>query len=301
MVEITNLAYVIFDVADLAQWEEFAVKIVGMQLGRRSEGELLSLRMDEYEQRIWLQKGKDDDIYAAGWGLGSEDDLEQFVRQIAEAGVHIEAGGRELAQRRRVEKIYVCKDPTGYRHEFFFGPYIAPISKPFHSNVLLGRGFVTGRLGIGHIVTVADDYKQSVDFYSKVMGLRISDYIREELAPGRAIDATFMHTATGRHHSLATTQFPAVKRLNHFMVEYQSMDDVGLAYDRCQKAGVPLVIDLGHHPNDQMFSFYVKTPSGFAFELGSGGIVVDEANWSIRQYTQTSDWGHKRYFTTPAN
>ncbi|VTZ27587.1 3-methylcatechol 2,3-dioxygenase [Methylocella tundrae] len=296
MAEISNLAYVVFDVSDLPKWEEFAVDIVGMQVGRRDEGKLLSLRMDEYEQRVWLQQGNADDILVAGWELDTEGELEEFVHAAAKAGGRIRDGGHELAERRRVEKIYVCDDPTGYTHELFFGPTIIPISKPFRSKVLQGLGFETGPLGLGHILTAANDYKESVGFYQKVLGLRISDYIRAEIAPGQVVDATFLHSASGRHHSLATAQFPAGKRLNHFMVQYQSMDDVGMAFDRAQRAGVPLVLDLGHHPNDRMFSFYVKTPSGFAIEIGSGGIVVDDDTWKIVNYSELSDWGHKRHF-----
>jgi len=293
MAEISNLAYIVFNVRDLDQWERFAVDVVGLQVGRRDDAQML-LRMDEYEQRLCLERGDDDDLAAAGWEFATEDALEAFVRRIAEAGVRVSDGGRELAQRRRVEKLYRCEDPTGYTHEFVFGPALAPIGTPFHSAVLQGRGFETGPLGVGHILPVARDYKTSVAFYRNVLGLRVSDYIRQELAPGLVADATFFHTVTGRHHSLATGQLPGAKRLNHFMVQYQSMDDVGLAYDRCEKAGVPIAMSLGHHPNDRMFSFYCRTPSGFNLEIGYGGIVIDDASWTVASYSQLSDWGHKR-------
>lgn len=127
-----------------------------------------------------------------------------------------------------------------------------------------------------------------------MLGLRISDYIREEIAPGRVVDATFMHAAAGRHHSLATSRMPGDKILNHFMIEVDSMNDVGWAYDRCRNAGYDIQAELGRHPNDQMFSFYVVTPSGFAIELGWGGIVIDEESWTPVTYDRLSEWGHKR-------
>jgi hypothetical protein len=70
------------------------------------------------------------------------------------------------------------------------------------------------------------------------------------------------------------------------------MDDVGFAHDRCVKAGFPVAMALGHHPNDHMFSFYVQTPSGFLIEYGYGGIVIDDQNWEVKSYSQLSDWGH---------
>jgi len=105
-------------------------------------------------------------------------------------------------------------------------------------------------------------------------------------------DATFFHTATGRHHSFATAALPFPKRIHHIMVEVSDFNDVGLAYDRCLAAGVPIMMGLGHHPNDGMFSFYAITPSGFAIEFGHGGCVVDDQTWHVRTYSQLSDWGH---------
>lgn len=160
--------------------------------------------------------------------------------------------------------------------------------------ILRGDGFVTDDLGIGHILPVSKDYAAGVRWYQDVLGLRYSDRIRQEIAPGIFADATFFHSATGRHHSLATGQFPSPKRLNHLMLEFRDMNDVGLACDRAKKAGIPIVLELGHHPNDRMFSFYMRTPSGFGMELGHGGVVIKDGEWEPQLYDVMSDWGHAR-------
>jgi hypothetical protein len=82
------------------------------------------------------------------------------------------------------------------------------------------------------------------------------------------------------------------KRIHHFMLEVASMDDVGLAFDRALRARVPIVMTLGRHPNDRMFSFYGKTPSGFEFECGWGARQVDDATWQPTTYDHISEWGH---------
>jgi len=293
LAELSNIGYAVFGVSDLVAWEEFAVDIAGMQVGHK-DGEGMTLRLDDHEQRIVLEKNPADDLLAAGWELDTEEELEEYVDGLRKRGVKVVEGDKELASRRCVERVFVCDDPIGFKHEFFFGPGIASISNPFRSKVLQGPGFVTGRLGFGHLLPGTQDYQGSVGFFRDVLGLRISDYIREEVAPGMVVDATFFHTATGRHHSIATAMIPGPKLLNHFMVQVQDMDDVGLAYDRVLKAGLPIVLTLGHHPNDRMFSFYVQTPSGFAMEFGYGGIVIDDDAWKIVSYSQLSDWGHKR-------
>lgn len=296
---ISNLGYVVLGVKNLDAWADFARNLMGFQVGSHDDGNALMLRMDEHVQRIVLEKNSADDIQEAGWEFETEDELDRYAAQLRSSGVTVASSDRDYCARRRVEKLYYCQDPNGYRHAFYFGPAIAPMTDPFRSSVLRGAGFETGPLGLGHILTTADDYAASVAFYRSVLGLRLSDYIREERAPGIVVDATFMHTKSGRHHSLATAAIPGPKRLNHLMVQVKEMDDVGLAYDRCIAAGVPMILHLGHHPNDQMFSFYVQAPSGFAIEYGYGGIVIDDATWKVVNYSKLSDWGHKRTSPTP--
>ncbi len=107
---------------------------------------------------------------------------------------------------------------------------------------------------------------------------------------GFPVDLAFFHV-NPRHHSLAFGG-PQRKRLHHFMIEASSMDEVGLCYDRAIRAGVRIMQTLGRHPNDRMFSFYARTPSGFQFEFGWGGRTIDDATWTPTTYDRVSEWGH---------
>lgn len=301
MAEISNLGYFVIGASDLDAWEHFGVGILGLQTGRRVPGQLLTFRADDLEQRLIIEKSPDDDLLAVGWEFDTEDDLEEFVSQLRAAQVPVTEAQADLVTERKVHRLFLCNDPIGFRHEFYVGALRAPLSEPFRSQVLRG-GFSTGRLGIGHMVAVSREAAKTVDFYRRALRFRVSDYISGEVAPGGPhLDATFFHTATGRHHSIATAQMPDFpKRIHHLMLEVQQMDDVGLAFDRCVAAGVPILAGLGHHPNDQMFSFYVATPSGFGLEFGWGGVVIDDAAWEIKRYSQLSDWGHAPPASTPA-
>jgi 2,3-dihydroxybiphenyl 1,2-dioxygenase len=296
MSEIRNLGYVVLDVSDLPRWREFAT-VLGLQVGRQEGDRLLTLRMDNYEQRVVLEKGNKDELVAAGWELDSEEELDSYAEEVADLGIVVEKCSAEQAAERRVQKLYTCADPLGYRHEFYFGPSIEVA--PFKSPSLAGPGFNTGPLGLGHLLVRSSDQEKSLDFCRRVLRLRLSDRIREEIAPGVVVDATFFHTRTGRHHSLAVARFPGAKKLGHVMIEVQSMDDVGSAYDRCLQSGYTINAELGRHPNDRMFSFYVATPSGFSLEYGWGGIVIDDSNWQVKTHDRLSEWGHRRKPPTP--
>jgi 2,3-dihydroxybiphenyl 1,2-dioxygenase len=293
MSSVSTLGYMVFGVSDLATWESFAVDILGLQAGRRVPGESLGLRMDDYEQRILLLKSDLDDFVAAGWEFESNTELVAYVDQLRAKGIDVSEADTAVADQRRVTRLFVCRDPDGIRHEFYCTAYRARTRDAFRSAVLRGA-FSTGRLGVGHFVTVPKQSAEAKAFCESVLGLKLSDTITGDAAPGVELNVTFFHARAGRHHSLAIADvpFPTRKRIHHVMVECIDANDVGLAYDRCKRAGVPILMELGHHPNDRMFSFYMVSPSGFAIEFGAGGIVVDDATWEVKRYTELSDWGH---------
>ncbi len=55
------------------------------------------------------------------------------------------------------------------------------------------------------------------------------------------------------------------------MLEVDNLDDVFLTYERVQESGYPVMISLGRHANDHMFSFYFATPSQWLIEVGTSG------------------------------
>lgn len=289
MSNVNRLGYVGFEVSDLARWEVFATEVLGMQVSRKDEGRAIALRMDEHEQRLLLTKGPADDAAFFGWEVNTEAGLDALAARIADAGVAVTPGSAAEAQERRVEKLYSCQDPDGNRVELYFGPKLT--NAPFHSAVLTSA-FVTGNQGMGHYFHVAKtDRQATLDFYVGLLGFRYSDFIRQELAPGLVADAAFLH-CNPRHHSMAVALFPMVpKRLHHFMIEVASLEDLGRAYDRCRALEFPLELTIGMHPNNKALSFYVRSPSGFSFEVGWGGVVIDEG-WSVKSFDRLSAWGH---------
>ncbi|MFA5937842.1 MAG: VOC family protein [Sinimarinibacterium sp.] len=295
MTQPSCLGYCVFEVSDLGRWKSFATEVIGLQLGRAIADPSVLLRIDSHESRVILQQGPADDIVAAGWEFPTEPALESYVAGLRERGVDVTAADADLCSRRNVRKLYFCKDPDHWAHEFHFGAKIAPSDAPFSSRLVSG-GFLAGRLGVGHIVSVATHPEQTNAFYKDVLGFSISDYItaKTELVEGAELEASFYHVASGRHHSIAVAALPNYpKRLSHLMLEASDLSDVGLAFDRFVAAGITIYSGIGQHPNDRMISFYAQTPSGFAIEIGWGGVVIDDAKWEVKSYSQASLWGHK--------
>lgn len=281
-----KLGYLGFQVRDLPAWEKFALEVLGLQLVDRQPDGAFGLRMDEYAKRFFVEPGPLDDVFVMGWEAPDERAFDELVARLTEARVEVTRGTDDEARRRGVEVLVKFVDPAGVPLELFVGP--ARAVEPFRSE-LVRSGFVTGDQGLGHAVVTANRQAESVEFYSQLLGFRLSDHIRCEFF-GFQVDIAFLH-ANRRHHSVAFGD-RQTKRIHHFMLEVGSMDDVGLAFDRALARGVRIMQTLGRHPNDRMFSFYARTPSGFQFELGWGGREVDDASWTPVTYDRISEWGH---------
>jgi 2,3-dihydroxybiphenyl 1,2-dioxygenase len=289
MAAISRLGYLGFEVADIAAWERFAVDALGLLVSERRSDGTLALRIDDQAQRIVLHPGPRDDLAYAGFEVDDEATLRRLSDELTKAGFPTQDMGDAVAAARRVKRVHRVDDPNGVPIELFHGP--ARAADAFRSS-LVPSGFVTGDEGLGHVLFGTLDPQATERFYCELLGMRLSDRIEAELAPGFSLRATFLH-ANPRHHTVAFAAAPMPKRLHHFMLEAGAMDDVGRAYDRCLTAGIPIANTLGVHPNDRMFSFYARTPSGFDVEFGHGGRKIDDATWKVEQYDRVSVWGHR--------
>jgi 2,3-dihydroxybiphenyl 1,2-dioxygenase len=289
MASVSQLGYIGIGTNDQKAWQDLASHVLGMQVVPGDAPSGFYLRMDEYHHRIEVRAGVDEDLEFVGWEVPDPATLQRVAQQLEDAGVKVTRSTRDEADRRRVVELFTCTDPNGIPTEVFCGRPVNP--QPFYPGRSM-TGFKTGEMGLGHILVYTRNLDQTVHFYRDLLGFRVSDFT-EVSAPGGKVRLAFLH-CNPRHHSIALleTQSPP-KRINHIMLECNSLDDVGSGRDLCVQRGVPIAIDLGRHMNDHVVSFYMANPSGFAIEYGWGGRLVDDAVWQVEHYTSADSlWGH---------
>ena len=232
MTSVTQLGYLGLSVGNVDEWERFAAQILGLQANGRDADGSLFLRMDEHHHRFIVHPTGKDDLAYIGWEVATEEALHSMAAQLTAAGVTVQPGAPEETEARRVAGLIKFHDPSGIASEIFYGPLVT-FEKPFQSPRAIS-GFQTGELGLGHCVVFVDDLDRSLHFYRDVLGMRISDFVRFPLAPGKTMQVAFLH-CNPRHHSFAFAEMPqAAKRLHHIMLQTNSLDDVGSAYYLCQ-------------------------------------------------------------------
>lgn len=291
MASVAQLGYLGLGVRDVNEWERFAANVLGLQPNGREPDGSLFLRMDEYHHRFTVHPNGHDDLAYIGWEVATEQAMVAMAEQLRQAGMDVRPGTAAEADARRVAGLIKFADPSGLPSEIFYGPLVT-FDKPFQSPRPIS-GFKTEGQGLGHFVVAVDDFDRSLAFYRDVLGMRISDFVKFSPAPNVHLNVAFFH-CNPRHHSLAFWAMPqSPKRLHHFMLQLNTLDDVGSTYYLCQDQQVPITMNLGKHTNDHMVSFYLRTPSGFAVEYGWGAREVDDATWRVQVHTAGSIWGHQ--------
>jgi 3,4-dihydroxy-9,10-secoandrosta-1,3,5(10)-triene-9,17-dione 4,5-dioxygenase len=288
---VISLGYVVVHSEELDAWRAFATRVLGMSAHDGSGGELL-LRMDDRVARVIVAPPPTDPPaagkgpFVVGWECPSEAEWQRCAEAIEKAGTAI-ATAPEMSW---YTEAFSCVDPAGVQCEFFYGGKVDPATQ-FVSP--LGVTFVTAAQGLGHVTISTPRCREAVEFYNGALDFQV----RETKITGteRTWRWAFL-SPSEREHSIAVMDTGRDGQLMHILIEVADLDSVGRAMDRCLDGAAPMSVSLGRHWNDEMVSFYVRTPSGFDVEYGYGGRRIDAAEWSRRAQGGSgavSLWGHR--------
>ncbi|MGW2223376.1 hypothetical protein ACWCSD_51000, partial [Nonomuraea sp. NPDC001684] len=81
---VKELGYVVYEVSDLADWEHFAVELLGMRFGEKTDGGF-TLRTDEKAHRWIVTGGPADDLVATGYEVSDAAALDALVDKVRAA------------------------------------------------------------------------------------------------------------------------------------------------------------------------------------------------------------------------
>ena len=240
MSRVSGLGYVGGPRTDAPVWHELLRTVYGLERCSDSRGGLRQYRLDEHHHWLALQEGDVDKVAFVGWEVETREDFREISARLSENDVAVEPGGRALCEERAVMELIAFAGLDGVRTEVFFGPKLdATPFAPAHGMA----GHNTEDLRLGHVVLATEDPDETVKWYCKMLGFRLSDYVFRD-----GIEATFLH-CNPRHHSLAFTNpvgpFKAGD-LNHVMLDAKSLDNFGRGYDTARATEVPIPMIKQH-------------------------------------------------------
>ena len=291
---IHSLGYLGVITQDLEAWRAFGTDVLGLQDVSNSDTEAKSvyLKMDDAPWRLLIESGDADQLALCGWEVVSEAALRALSEQLTDAGTAWSWANEEHCTQRCVQQMIEFQDPSGIRHEAYWGR-VSDFAV-FNSPVGVA-GFVTGDQGMGHVVIPTANFDEMAEFFTEVLGFGLSDLMKIRFTPDTDEPVKrlwFMH-CNRRHHSLGLFEMPMPTQCVHLMLETVNVDEVGRCNDRRIAAGAKLTGTLGRHVNDHMISFYMRSPGGFDIEFGAEGRTIDDwSRYAVFESTVPSYWGH---------
>lgn len=295
--EILGLGYVGLDVPDPDAWIAFACDVLGFDPGRAPGGDAYVpgagadgrgadgaayFRVDEWSWRLAVHPADAPGLRYLGLEVAGPVQLDTALAELNAAGFAARRGDAAECAARAVSGIGFVTDPGGHAVELFYGPLVTAGYRNAR-----GMQFVTGALGMGHINLFASNYEASADFYTRLLGFRLTDYYH--VGPDQTVN--FFHV-NPRHHTVGIMKVAPFDGVHHVMFELTELDMVGQAYDRVMDAGCKITASLGRHSNDRILSFYVESPSGVEVEIGWGAMTVGP-DWTPTYRGPGDIWGHR--------
>ena len=275
-IDIRSMGYVRVSSTDLDQWKLFAGKVLGLAEGRGPNPDNLYYRIDQVSARLVVFPGDVDQLVGHRLGGRRPRGPPAGARAPPKAGVEFEEGTREELAERRVQELVRFSDPWDNVFELFHGiTYESrPVVTPYAAK------FVTGDQGMGHIVVPVARRRGGAALLhrrARLPAARLDEHARRVRRQGAGIKVWLRFLGVNpRHHSLAFLPMPNPSKCVHIMLEVDELDHVGRALERVRKHKAPLSATLGRHMNDEMISFYVRSPGGFDVEFGTDGLQVDD-------------------------
>lgn len=287
---VSRLGYIRLGAQNPSEWETFGRDVLGTMAHVNDVGDVC-LKIDDHPFRVLVCESEQDGLLSSAWEVDDPDTYENLLKKLKDGGAEIAPGSDADAEKRCVSQFFSSTDPAGNCFEVYYKR--ENVGSPFQSQVDVNE-FVTGEMGMGHVVVPAPNLDETRSFYETMLGLRLSDDLTMSGGPEGAPDIRiyFFHAKNPRHHSLALFNQPVPSKIVHFMLEVSTVDEVGKCLDRVNAANIPLMASLGRHCNDNMLSFYAFGPGQIPVEYGYDGYQLDLETFEPTVSTKGDHWGH---------
>jgi 2,3-dihydroxybiphenyl 1,2-dioxygenase len=266
MARILDIAQVGVGAPDRVGWERYSQDVLGFPTFRSADGGVTYVRWDGYHHRLAIKDAPEARLRYVAFDVGDADALKEWVDVLVSKQIAVRRVEAAECRERRVADAVEFQDPDGHPLALGYGFEVAQEPVRYTRPVSVLR--------TGHVLLTVRDTRRAHDFYTGVLGFKLSDWIH------RADDVRLCFLRVNpRHHTLALAPCrPGLKpRLQHIMVEVESLDDVMRSYHHARRRKAPIGMGPGKHVNCQTIHVYLPTPAGFAIEFGYGHRRLDDA------------------------
>lgn len=218
MIQVKRLGHAVFSTPDLPSQIEYWRDVVGLQLVDQSKDYALFATKLGHEA-IGVERGSDSDISRLSFQVAPDSDLGELASNLQGHGIKSE---RRSDISPGVREAIAFTDPKGTLIEIFS-------NYEFHDFDKSETGI--GPLKFGHVAYRVEDVQMISDFYSDVLGFRVSDWMGDHFS--------FMRCGVDHHTvNFVRTDKPA---LHHIAFEVKDWSELQRSCELLTKHRIPLV------------------------------------------------------------
>ena len=247
MIPVRKIGYAVFETPDLPRLLAYYTGVVGLVVIGQDKGRAF-LATEAGEQAIVLEQGSVARCKRLSLQTDATFDLQEAARALLEVGL-------KSTQRKDatpcVADAIEFDDPAGTTVELFS-------SKILVKNTASPTG--VSPLKLGHTAFTVPDAHKMVDFYTKVLGFRVSDWLMDVFA--------FLRCGPDHH----TVNFVAgdTSRIHHAAFELKDASHILAACDVLGRKNMQIIWGPGRHgighnvfvyhrdPDDHIVEFYIE-------------------------------------------
>lgn len=198
-----KIGYLILESNKFDEWIYFTQKCLGLMLSESTE-DALSFRIDDYQKRLMIQKGSQEDVTHIGVQLADDSVLTEVLGHFDTRGIQYQKGSYEDTHFRGVKEFWTLRGPKDIQLDIFVEELRT--EEALNSKV---SGFYTAASGMGHVAITSLKPEIMIRFWQEFFDARLSDTIEQDIS-GVTLDITFLRL-NERHHSVAVAHTRGVK------------------------------------------------------------------------------------------
>ena len=244
MIKVKRLGYATFQTTDLDRQIGYYHQVVGLNLvAREADRACLASRMGQLA--IVLEKSSIDRCTGLGFEIAEDNDFAAAARKLFDDGVSCQSQTDPLPG---VSRLLSFKDPKATTIELF--------TRWNHLDVPAEDAGV-GAFKLGHIAFFCPEPQKMVEFYGKVLGFKLSDWIGDYFA--------FMRCGID-HHAVNFLRGPSTD-MQHIAFELRDQSHLIQACDLLGRKKIEILWGPVRHGPGHNVATYHRNPGDQIVEL----------------------------------
>ena len=260
-----RFGYVVLDVTDIEKSSHFATEVFALDAAGEASNGGRFFRCGTKHHDVLLRPAKQAAFVRSALELETEEDLDKAYAHYSKLGWKPQWVAADETTELGLERAFRINEPVnGICWEYY--------ARITYNNLPL-KNRTTSFKEFGHFGLWVPDCRATTESMIKNMGFANSDYLE-----GWRI-SLLRAQPNPNHHTFAPVGSPIGKLgFHHIAFMVNSIDDIGLLFNRVKRMGVKVQFGMGRHPTSGSIHLYIYDPDHMVWEYTLGMEQFPELN-----------------------